>query len=926
MGPKAPAGGPNAPPSNKRSIASHPTNARNDVMRQKRAKLHAARNIPVQQADAALKDGQLDLQAFVAAHEFEIESLEQSMATSKAVGSSRAFQKVPRGLRRRTASHNPKRVPRRLKARARREMVEDNTPLVEARRRKPTTTRARIRAETAKKLRVLAARKKKRQAEASQRDGKQVEVQGVVGRKPRPKIRRNQLNEPPQPAAKFRKRQINKTWLPTHTWHAKRARMTDPQEPLWRFAIPLTPNEKIYRPTHRAQGERGTMIWDMSYVSTIGVYGSPDGLEKVLKRVGISQPSSWGDSLWGEKGRRWRSGTRVWSGMLSRESGRHQRLMCPATVLWNPDKPGRHDHERDKIVLRQVYLRVHPSAFLEVFNELLRLTKMTRPRVYIEDLRFEVGSIELTGPASTEALLAVLTPYVTKDSPRSSHAALFESLEGLTNPATLPANAVLSFSVQDPRLRHPPRKRGFPAGVEAQMALLSTMARWPAEEGREPSLLFDRDARHCASCLPSQKSINRRRGNTAAGSFLAPTKADPPIPVILIASRSASGMQTQGTWTLLAPWKCILPVWYSLVHVPLVSGLNPRFGGMNEARQVAFERGLPWFPGDHPATDAGAEWELEQRRKRRQEWERRPKSKRTEWAALDLGAGRKGEVGDGHACDFELLFGLPTSRQDETPEEETDSRPEIAENGPTDTGQGAKKSHEPAKKGTDTPSLKKLSLVTRTEFDSIVALVRISLLSRGVVRPCARIYRLPSPPPPCATSPDAEVPATMPPPRMREQQKEQQPVQAANGTSCLPHDLRAQWLVRIPPTTAPRPADGQARGSPARPAGDVEARKRLLARELVAAPPPAPNLLDVGGGGHHALVPDAADLVGFVSSGSFCLADGRAAAIGCVAVGTPRRPGGGVLADVRADARAGRLCVVRNAGENVGWLARWEAV
>jgi ribonuclease P/MRP protein subunit POP1 len=33
-----------------------------------------------------------------------------------------------------------------------------------------------------------------------------------------------------------------------------------------------------------------------------------------------------------------------------------------------------------------------------------------------------------------------------------------------------------------------------------------------------------------------------------------------------------------------------------------------------------------------------------------------------------------------------------------------------------------------------------------------------------------------------------------------------------------------------------------------------------------------------------------------------------------------------VLEDVKADEREGRLCIVRNSGENVGWLARWEAV
>ncbi|PHH86982.1 hypothetical protein CDD83_9462 [Cordyceps sp. RAO-2017] len=679
MAPKAPTTA--AAPSKRSAAAAAHANGRGDGARQKRAKLHAARNIPVQPAEAALRDGELDLQAFVAAHEFEIKSLEQSMATSKAVGTSRAFQKVPRGLRRRTASHNPKRVARRLRARARREMAEDKTPVVEPRRRKPRTTRARIRAETAKRLAVLAARKRRRQqpkqAEAAGRDGQEpadadaaaARDAGVVGRKPRPKIRRNQLNEPPRPPAKFRKRQINKTWLPTHTWHAKRAHMTEPKNPLWRFAIPITPNDKIYRPTHRSQGERGTMVWDTSYMSTIGLYGRVAGIERVLRGLGISH-----DACWADKGRRWRMGTRTWSGMLSRETkggGPHRRLVCPATVLWNPEpRDGRDGGASGRTAQRQVYLRVHPSAFLELFNELLRLTRMEKPHTYIEDLRFEIGSVELTGPASTEALLAVLTPYATDDVPKPRHAALFESLEGLTNPATLPANSLLSFSVQDPRLRYPPRRREFPGTLEAQMALLHTMAKWPAEEGLEPYGLFDRDARHRASCLPSQRSINRRRGQAAAGSLLRPTRADPPIPVVLVASRSASSTQTQGTWTLLAPWQCILPIWYGLVHVPLVSGLNPRFGGMNEAMQVAFERGLPWFPGDFTATDAGAEWELQRRRERRREWDRRPKSKRVAWAAVDLGAGRRGEVGDGLACDFELLFGLPRRREEKEEEEE----------------------------------------------------------------------------------------------------------------------------------------------------------------------------------------------------------------------------------------------------------------
>lgn len=923
-----PTGGQSGPASKKRGAPA--ANARSDAFMQKRAKVHAARNIPTQAADAALKDGELDLVAFVAAHEFEIRALEQSMATSKAVRASRAFQQVPRGLRRRTASHNPKRVPRRLRVRARKEMAEDNTPLVESRRRKPRTTRARIRAQMAKRLRILAARKRKRKQsktdDNSQNDPKEAAKDiGVVGRTPRPKVRRNALNEPPKPPAKFRKRQMNKTWLPTHQWHAKRARMTEPKEPLWRFAIPLTPNEKIYRPTHRAQGERGTMVWDMTYMSTIGLYGNFAGMRRVLQRVGVTH-----DSCWDDRGSKWRQGTRAWTGILSRERVGAQRPMCQSTIIWDPEPQsqnaeqgqGEGEAEQDgaeKKTQRRVFIRVHPSAFLELFNELLRLTKMENPRLYIEDLRFEIGSIELSGPASTETLLSVLAAYPSGSSPKNKHAELFESLKGLTNPAALPNNSILNFTAQDPRLRYPPRRMEFPETEQAQTELLTTIAKWPAEENLQPSLLFDRQARHKASCLPSQKSINRRRSKVTSGALLKPTSLDPPIPITLIASRSAAGTQAQGTWTLLAPWKCILPLWYSIVHCPLVSGGNPRFAGLNEIMQVAFERSLPWFPADFLGTDAGAEWELERRQRRKREWARRPKSKRVEWASLNLGAGRQGEIGDGHACDFEYMFGLVQPRAQQ---QNKDSR--ASPDG--DSGEAMDVDGEDSapteKKGDEMPYLKLLSSIPKASFNSLIspspttqplppnaiACVRISLLSRGVVSPCARIYRLPSVPISIPPSSDAEVPASIPP----------------EATS-LPSDLRSQWLSRIPSSSTSKStssSQSQPKRRTASRLDDMETRKRLLAQELLAAPPsldgtPAPNEVDIGG--HHPLVPNAEDLIGFVTTGSFCLANGRGAAIGSIAVEK-------VLPDIRANPKEGRLCIVRNAGENVGWIARWEVV
>ena len=89
----------------------------------KRAKIISARSILAQSSDKSLNEtGELDVSAFVKAREYEIQALEASMGASKKGLASRAFQQVPRELRRRTASHNVKKVPKRLRARATKEV------------------------------------------------------------------------------------------------------------------------------------------------------------------------------------------------------------------------------------------------------------------------------------------------------------------------------------------------------------------------------------------------------------------------------------------------------------------------------------------------------------------------------------------------------------------------------------------------------------------------------------------------------------------------------------------------------------------------------------------------------------------------------------------------------------------------------------
>lgn len=119
--------------SNKRKKPPHLQTAAD----RKRAKTFDARTLAAQSSDAALSaSGELNVAAYVSAREFEIRALERGIQQSKGVASTRAFQQVPRSLRRRTASHNVKRVPKRLRARAKREVCHSSFVIRTRRRRR----------------------------------------------------------------------------------------------------------------------------------------------------------------------------------------------------------------------------------------------------------------------------------------------------------------------------------------------------------------------------------------------------------------------------------------------------------------------------------------------------------------------------------------------------------------------------------------------------------------------------------------------------------------------------------------------------------------------------------------------------------------------------------------------------------------------
>ena len=821
-------------------------------------------------------------------------------------------------------------------------MKEDNTPTVTARRRKPTPHQ-RLRLEKAKKLKALGALTKKKRASTKTQKPGETDPEKMVAIAPRiPKLKTDTFAKSAKPPAKFRKRQIHKQWLPTHLYHAKRARMTPPKEPLWRFAIPLTPTDKCYRPTHRAASLRGCVAWDTSYVGTIGLEGVEASLLGLLKAIGLEE-----GVLNGKREAKWRRGTRGWGGWIKERDG-ERRWIAKVEIMWCSDPPPIDDAEkagqeqepeaqadpelqrengqtleRDaekrseskeapeqarKKAKRRLLLRVHPAAFLQVWNEILKVAKIQRPQVMLEDLRFEIGSIKIIGPGSTEALIGALRPLgVTKTATEigskggledawaeiGSAEEVWPQLAAVTNPGCLPANAMLGFDIFDPRLHYPPRTVPQPSHETANDVLLELLTSWPPDQAQAPPGMFDRTKRLTASRqLASQKAINRRKGEAFPGAYPEPTPKDPKIPALILASRSHNN-NGQGTWTLLLPWACVLPVWYSLMHYPLSTGGNPRFGGLQEARQVSFEQGEPWFPGDYPGTKAGYQWELSGRERQKQEWERRPKGRRTEFDSLDLGEGRKGEIGIGWACDWDRLFqGPPSSASTEAANKVPSAGQKKAAKDAAKSAQASPKDEQPEQSLTETPNpplnihhlpnpLSTAPPIPPTALSPI----HITLTATGHPTRNARIYRLPTHNP----------------------------------------ELRARWLALANP---PKSSKGARRSQPPPPSPKnipqhARAAQNLAASLLSGSIASTETGVPKAGEKAYPPVPDEVDLIGFVTTGNYDLGEGSCKAIGNVAVA---RVVGADGERERKSPSARNLCVVREAGQSLGRLARWTFV
>ncbi|KAJ1565126.1 hypothetical protein HK096_004442, partial [Nowakowskiella sp. JEL0078] len=166
---------------------------------------------------------------FAEARSFEINALETSLANATEFkGEHRVWQTLPRHMRRRAASHNVKRLPKRVRQRASEQIAKDpgNPQKFKSKKRKGIKKRAKN-----------------------------------IG-------------------MEFELRQRNKKWLETHLWHAKRMKMID----IWGFRLAHHSSDKSTRAIYRAAHQQ-CVLSDISYFSTIEIIGKQSEIIKALDHV-----------------------------------------------------------------------------------------------------------------------------------------------------------------------------------------------------------------------------------------------------------------------------------------------------------------------------------------------------------------------------------------------------------------------------------------------------------------------------------------------------------------------------------------------------------------------------------------------------------------------------------------------------------------
>ncbi|KAG0244945.1 hypothetical protein BGW41_005544 [Actinomortierella wolfii] len=565
------------------------------------SKLQTARSIETQSvappprqpltgsAGSAKAPRTVDVVNFAEARAFEINALHSALTRSQDSASQRAFQSLPRNLRRRAASHNIKRLPVRLRERAKRE----------------------------------------------------VEVEPVKNnKKPDNRYKRRRHGTLKQ---EYLRRQGTKRWLETHIWQAKRMKMVD----IWGYKLADYSNENGIKAAYRSSHHQ-CIMQDLSYFGCLEIRGSRSDIARVFERMMDPTLPTVLSERYATGKRQYMANLYEFDSfpqkmiapmtLLWRQSPSSSSSAAPTLTEEGNDRDG------------QLWVWIHPCSF-DLAREQLQKTVSKlglESKVSIQDLENSLVMYEFTGPRSTALLQAVLQlSSLPNNSPYAEAHRVWERISTLRSSTMLPPGIVLGLLVDDPRLTFPqkaqPRKREMDNSVVQEVEQL--MTKWP--ENVASSDIWESTIRtSLLENMVSENSLNeRRQANLVPGTKLPTLDTDARIPILLlqregkpslgpapgsVASTAGASREYDCGWTLAVPKGWGMAFWKSFIFV------GAKVGGMRERRSFHFETRQSCFPYDYPSTTAYEAYMEQYSTEAKAAYDRKPVAKRVNYTKLGV--------------------------------------------------------------------------------------------------------------------------------------------------------------------------------------------------------------------------------------------------------------------------------------------------
>ncbi|CAL9705268.1 unnamed protein product [Knipowitschia caucasica] len=581
-------------------------------------------------------------------------------AVNKKSASCHLFSALPKHMRRRAVSHNPKRLPRRLQEMA-----------------------IKLRAKT------LTGVKKKNESKTKSR-----------------KARRRHGNL----LLEFNRRQRKNIWLETHIWHAKRFHMVKK----WGYCLGDRPTNKCYRPSYRAMSNH-CLLQDISYYCCIELLGEEDQLLAALAKLTCKDTGpSFAAAVC-------LSGRRQGSVVVYRAGQYPSQALGPVTFLWRPREQGSNQrqlwiwahptlkpelltelqevcdcsvpiippvvpevqaadvsHVEESIELPKTVVKPIPGSkrkrscsepsgppAKKILGDGTRspttpiVWKSNTSSTVINDLTMDMVRYRLIGPLSHTVLAETLEaatscepvqgslwwPRHCKDEGKMNlhkeQAEVFNLLKCIDSSGEIPPGTVFGLNVDDPRITLPTKKvkalpnvqqaEGVSTEVEEKVKQLVLNG---VSERCCQSFLWDRTVRDnvTENKIPEQELNRMKRELLVPGSRLQPVPPQSRVPVLLVHQPGKQVGHERSTWG--AGWDILLPKgWGMAFWVPLVYR-GVREGGLHMSLKHSQNKSAPHFPHDYPDCPAGVRFQEEQAAELLEKFKRRPPAKRTNYIKL----------------------------------------------------------------------------------------------------------------------------------------------------------------------------------------------------------------------------------------------------------------------------------------------------